>query len=165
MKFSLKPYISLFIVLTFCVLGFSGCKKEGEMLSLENDGNFKYGIYEDRVEIVGYLGSGGNVVLPTVYDEQTITVVSDRAFFGNTNITSISIPEGYTKLGSEAFSNCIRLNAIQFPLSLSEIGKDAFSFCTALESVILPENLKSIPDNMFYRCRESAIWRFSVARF
>ena len=119
MKFSLKPYISLVIVLLLCVLGFSGCKKEGEMLRQENDGNFKYGIYEDRVEIIGYVGQGGNVSLPTTFDEQSVTVVSDRAFMGNTNITSLSIPEGYVKLGNEAFSNCIRLGEVQFPVSLT----------------------------------------------
>lgn len=57
------------------------------------------------------------------------------AFAGNTNITSVSFPEGMTSVGDEAFSGCSNLTSITANGGLGNVGFNAFEGCTKVNSV------------------------------
>lgn len=50
-----------------------------------------------------------------------MTVIGDNAFTNNTDITSVTIPEGVTKIGYRAFYGCTNLTDITIPNSVTEI--------------------------------------------
>lgn len=63
----------------------------------------------------------------------------------NTNVTSITVPDGITEIGAKAFQALKSLRSITLPDSLTTIGYGAFAGCTSLESITIPENVKELP--------------------
>ncbi len=58
--------------------------------------------------------------------------ISNGAFNGLLNLTSISIPDSVSSIGDYAFYGCKRLTNISIPNSVSSIGDEAFYDCTGL---------------------------------
>ncbi|MBO7300910.1 MAG: leucine-rich repeat domain-containing protein [Tidjanibacter sp.] len=67
--------------------------------------------------------------------DKNITTVGDNAFYYNTNVTSIILPEGVTSIGKYAFYFCTKLTSVTIPKSVTSIGAYAFYCCYALSSV------------------------------
>lgn len=57
-----------------------------------------------------YTGPGGDVVIP-----DGVTEIIRYAFFGCTNLTSVTIPSSVTVIGDSAFSNCTNLKTAMVP--------------------------------------------------
>lgn len=83
-------------------------------------------------------------------------VIPKQAFYNNTNLESIVIPNSVTEIGDEAFSGCTALKQITLPPALTKIGKKAFSGCKRLTAVSLPGSITSIGDNAFMNCENLA---------
>ncbi len=81
-----------------------------------------------------------------------VTHIGDRAFSGCESLTSVSIPDGVTHIGDEAFWNCNKLTSVTLPNSVSSIGDGAFAYCAGLTSVTLPNSLTSIGEDTFLFC-------------
>lgn len=59
----------------------------------------------------------------------------DQVFYGATGLTSITLPEGVTALGDSMFSGCISLSSITIPKSVKTIGYQTFRDCSLLKDV------------------------------
>ncbi len=70
------------------------------------------------------------------------TCIAGGAFYGQTNLVSIEIPETVTSVGSLAFRGT-GLKTITFPSSLTYLGVGALLKCTSLTSVEVPFFTKS----------------------
>lgn len=70
----------------------------------------------------------------------TVTEISNNAFYGCSKMTSIVIPESITKIGSSAFYSCTSLKEINIPQSVKTIGNDAFVYCNNLTSININKN-------------------------
>ena len=71
----------------------------------------------------------GTITLP-----ETLTYIDTNAF-GNSNITSIEIPQDVTTINDNAFFGCSNLTAITLPENIATIGDKAFSNCTDLSYI------------------------------
>ena len=80
------------------------------------------------------------------------TSISDRAFEGCTDLTSVSIDNSVTSIGGFAFSSCEGLTSVTIPNSVTEIGEDAFVSCSGLTSIIIPDSVNSIGGGAFQEC-------------
>jgi YD repeat-containing protein len=80
--------------------------------------------------LVGYNGSGGDVVIP---DNLGITAIGN-AFQGKNNITSVVVPDGVDNIRANAFDGSF-LETISIPASVTSIGDGAFYKCSRLTSV------------------------------
>lgn len=79
-----------------------------------------------------------NTVIP-----KDVTCISDRAFFGCSDLSKITIPDGVTKIRFEAFRECSSLKKINIPSSVTEIGPSVFYDCDGLmEITVAPQNSK-----------------------
>ncbi len=58
--------------------------------------------------------------------------ISNDAFGGCSNLTSLTIPDSVTSIGQSAFSDCSSLTSITIPQSVTNIGWKAFKGCTSL---------------------------------
>ena len=64
--------------------------------------------------------NGGSVRLP-------VTVIDDEAFFGNSGITKVVIPDSVERIGYMAFASCKSLAEIVLPEGITDIGAEFLS--------------------------------------
>lgn len=63
------------------------------------------------------------------------------------------IPSSVTSIGSYAFYGCSDLTSVTIPSSVTGIGSNAFGDCYGLTSVTIPSSVTSIGQSAFYNCR------------
>lgn len=103
-----------------------------------------------------------------------VTAVGGNAFFGNTLLESVTLPESLESIGEYAFNGCAALTELRIPAGVRRIEKYAFAECLGLRSLAfetaaapaarrpsagllssgIPESATSIGDFAFYRCVE-----------
>ena len=76
-----------------------------------------------------------NTIIPN-----SVTSIADAAFWGCTELTSITIPSSVTSIDVCAFRRCEELASITIPYSVTSIGKDAFVLCNGLTSMAVEDN-------------------------
>ena len=95
--------------------------------------------------LVEYLGSDSEVVVPSVdRDGNPVTAIDNKAFWGNTDITSVVISEGIETMGAQVFEECTNLSEVSLPYSLKEAAHSVFRK-TALMSIVVPAQLATVP--------------------
>ena len=130
------------MMFTFCSCRRSSDNDEGEFDygTLSDGSDAKYdkelnGIYyaynkSDEAVVVGSKSSASTLIIPDSVDGHPVTEIASRAFFYNTNLTTVSLPESVKIIGSEAFSECENLTSITISANVTSIGGKAF-FSTA----------------------------------
>ena len=90
------------------------------------------------------------ISIPKEIDGYTVTAIAPYAFYNNSGIITVLIPEGVTSIGDKAFYNCSSLTSITIPDSVITIGEEAFSGClNIVETTISIFAVKHIPkDNL-----------------
>ena len=74
------------------------------------------------------------------------------AFYGCSNIETITLPASLNSIGDRAFYNCTGLTTCNIPTSVIVVGNSAFYNCSLLSSAINLPNLTTLSDNAFYGC-------------
>lgn len=95
---------------------------------------------------------GESLVIPQKIDGCTVISIGDKAFFGCTELASVTFPETLKTIGANAFTGCFSLESVELPDSVTEIGKGCFMSCTELESADFGEGISVVPENCFYAC-------------
>jgi hypothetical protein len=161
---------------------------------------FNYTTNAGTIIITGFSEAGSTVILPStingipvtrIGDEAffqssvanvlipgTVTSIGDLAFYGSTNLTSLTIPGSVTNIGQFAFYGCTSLGSLtitgdttigygpgQIPPYLANpattdastsIADAAFYGCTSLTNLTLTEGVVSLGDLSFYGCTSLA---------
>lgn len=100
--------------------------------------------------------------LTTISLPNSITSVSDYAFYNCTGLAIKSLPNWITHIGDHAFYNCNAINSVQnneFVLSsnLISIGDSAFSNCYGLKWFTIPTSVTSIGEGAFMTTGASSV--------
>lgn len=87
--------------------------------------------YDDwGVFIEGCSQTAGNLVIPSkVFDGETeyeVTAIQGQAFFGLSDLTSVTVPESVTTIEDSAFEECSGLTSIIIPDNVTSIGDKTF---------------------------------------
>lgn len=77
----------------------------------------------------------------TVTDAATI---SDQAFYGCRQLTSITLSNTVTSIGGSAFAHCAGLRSFTIPESVTSIGNAAFWNCAGFSSITIPASVRTI---------------------
>ncbi|MDE6300422.1 MAG: leucine-rich repeat protein [Muribaculaceae bacterium] len=128
-------------------------------------------------------GYTGSVAIPAkiMYQgkEFSVNEIEEKAFYGASELTSISLPDGIKMVPQYAFQDCTSLETVKIPVTVTELGANAFAYCESLKEMVLPEglvtignrcfqnsgltsinipnSLTSLPDYCFYGCALSSI--------
>ena len=128
--------------------------------------------------LMGYYGEATDIDLPDSFSAYDGTIVNSYeiykyAFYGNTSLTSVVIPDSVTSIGLDAFSGCTNLikkengvsyvdkwaidcdnsvGAVTLRNGTVGIGDYAFSGCTRLTSVTIGNSVTSIGRYAFSHC-------------
>lgn len=90
--------------------------------------------------------------------------VSDNAFYNNSTLTDVILPNSVTIIGSNAFKDCTKITTVVLPEELTTLSSGAFSGCSSLQYFNkrvgdayispneLPSTLETIYVNTFYGC-------------
>lgn len=101
-----KVLFILFAIVILNILSKSNC------VFSANYQNYEYRINNDNstVTITGYLGSSKEITIPSSIPvgvkEYNVISVSENAFYGNTKLTKVIIPDTIISIGNDAFANC-----------------------------------------------------------
>ena len=77
-----------------------------------------------------------------------VIAISENAFEGMENLTTLSLPANLERIGARAFKDCTKLNAITFN-GQKQMGDEAFRNCTSLVNISLPNTLETIGNHAF----------------
>lgn len=115
------------------------------------------------VIVTHYNGTAADVTIPSRYKGKPVTVIDPVAFYNNSAVTSVTIPDSVTAIPDYAFGFCSQLTNISIPNSVTFIGFSAFNSCTSLKSITLPSSLSTIQSYAFYNCGNLKTIRIPVS--
>ena len=110
-----------------------------------------------------YKGTAADVTIPSRYKGKPVTMIDPVAFYNNSAVTSVTIPDSVTAIPDYAFGFCSQLTNISIPNSVTFIGFSAFNSCTSLKSITLPSSLSTIQSYAFYNCGNLKTIRIPVS--
>lgn len=88
----------------------------------------------------------GDVTVP-----DGVVTLSKIPFYGNLNITSVSLPSSLTSISDNCFEDCTSLRSVNIPSGVTVIPTRCFSNCTKLTTVP-PDNINEYGSYAFYKC-------------
>ena len=111
--------------------------------SFEVNGIYYSVIGNNEVAVVSKIYNGstysGNVVIPehVEYNEKSysVTAIGNEAFYGASNLISLTIPNSVISIGHSAFSWCENLTSVTIGSGVKSIDSSAFDGCNRLSFV------------------------------
>ncbi len=92
-------------------------------------------------------------ITTVVFEEGSVCEsIGNFAFYGCSNLTSVTIGNGVTSIGEYAFAYCSSLTSIVIPDRVTFIGNSAFYNCSGLTRVTIGSGVTSIGSYAFNGC-------------
>lgn len=121
----------------------------------------KMQIIDSKAVVLANNNVKGDLHIPEVVSYRLrkfpVTRIEARAFFHNSEITRLTLPENLEHLGAFSFSSCPALSdTLVLPKNLKEIGNDAFCgtniSCLVIKSEKLEPIDSTLENNFFFNC-------------
>ena len=107
-------------------------------LLYETDNSFEH------FYLSGHKGTNGDASVPGLYSGRDVVAILPSAFYGNTTLVSLKLPDTITYIGESAFRNCINLRKVNIPAGVSLLEFGVFSGCESLTELLeIPFNEKN----------------------
>ncbi len=97
-----------------------------------------------------YVGDVGIITF-----EKPLTFIGNMAFYQQSKLQSIVIPNTVSTIGKKSFESCTGLLSVKLPQSLTSIGDYAFAYCKTITSLVIPDNVQKIGDMSFSSCSKA----------
>ena len=126
--------------------------------------DFTYITNNGAITITQYTGPGGAVTIPDSINGLPVTSIGNFAFYTQSALTSISIPDNVTSIGYEAFLGCFGLSAIAVDAANPTYGSlDGVLFDKSQTTLIrcpggkagsytIPDTVSTIAEQAFALC-------------
>jgi hypothetical protein len=94
---------------------------------------------DGSLNLSGYTGSAGAVVIPNTTNGLPVTSIGDAAFFYSASLTNVTIGTNVVNIGGQAFSYS-SLAVVTLPDSVTNLAFDAFFDCNRLTAINVDSN-------------------------
>ena len=140
---------------------------EGTLTELSDEttekvGSYAFYKYTDLQEVtlpnvttIGEYVFSGCVKLETVNFGDKLVELGNNAFYQDTLLSNVVLPEGLNSIGGSCFHNCWSLTNISLPDSITTIGGYAFVGATQISVPKLPANLITVGEVAFYNLQKA----------
>ena len=109
----------------------------------------------EQITEIGDYAFYGNPTLKTVNFHAGITRIGMGAFY-ETLLTRVNIPNPDCEIGNSCFSNS-QVSSITLPQGMKKLGRHVFFYCTNLTSLTLPEGMEEIGMMCFGSCSLTSV--------
>jgi len=113
---------------------------------------FVFYTYDGVNYLLDYVGSETDIVFPNDYNGEAYEIYK-YAFFKDTKITSIKVPDTVTAIPRDAFAFCTNLKRADLGNGVADVNNNAFAQCHSLTEVKLGTSLERIWSYAFYYCK------------
>ncbi len=113
---------------------------------------------DETIEIAGYNGYEAQLDIPEEIDGRKVIEIGYSAFYGCTNLASVTIPEGVTGIGVSAFYDCPNLKSVTIPKSVTLINGNAFGYYYDAEA----KNIKKLDGFKITGYKNSAAYKYAM---
>ncbi len=97
-----------------------------------------------------YVGDVGIITF-----EKPVTFIGNMAFYQQSKLQSIVIPNTVSTIGKKSFESCKGLLSVKLPHSLTSIDAYAFQSCSSMKALMFPDNVLEIGENAFVLCENA----------
>lgn len=132
----------IFLLICILIIPCSACGREDKFVFDIIEGKKEYRIV--GIETI----NNEDITIPAEYQGIPVTEIGERAFAGESKITSVYIPDSITKIGVYAFDDCRNLESLRLPENL-EIIPSHMTRNTKITNIIIPEGVKRIENRAF----------------
>lgn len=105
----------------------------------------------DTPEVTNYAFAGLTNVTSVCLGED-IASIGNYSFSGCTSLESFTAGDAVTKIGDHAFDGCTSLSIVSLPDGLTTLGVYAFNGCKVLSEINIPAGIGAIPNYAFSGC-------------
>ena len=132
-------------------MAFSGCVKLKNIYVNSASKNYSAldGLLYDKDKTQLLCCPNGKTVLPSL--PLSVTRIGCGAFYGNTSLQTVQLPEGVTEIDDYAFAHSA-VKDITIGENVKRIGDMAFSFCKELTDVTLSKGVETLGERAFSNC-------------
>jgi len=117
---------------------------------IDETGWWRYVLVDGSATILGcVMEPRGELTIPGELDGYAVTGIGHWAFFGCSELTSVTIPDSVISIGHEAFAWCWGLIDVNIPNGVTSIGILAFRECKSLTSITIPASVTDMEHNPF----------------
>jgi len=134
--------------------------------------SFRYMTVDGKVYVTGHVPGNPEVSIPKTIDETEVRCVMPWAFYGNEEITSVSISsvsveertfmycsnlstltlsDDVRYIDNEAFRKCGSLGNVSLK-NVEYIGFETFRDCSSFTSITIPDSVTTLGEGSFYIC-------------
>ena len=103
-------------------------------------------------KITKYTGNDSIVVIPETIDDYIVQVIGTEAFFDNTSMECVVIPDTVTELGKQAFSFCHALETVDMGHGVTTLGNWVFYASNSLRRIDFPESVTTMGRGVLQNC-------------
>ncbi|MBE6664619.1 MAG: leucine-rich repeat domain-containing protein [Ruminococcaceae bacterium] len=117
---------------------------------------FEYFEENDSITITNYLGSSGELILPSHINRIPVRYIGEYAFEGCKGIRSLTVPPSIYSINEGAFSECSGLTTLILNEGLQTIGGKAFYGC-GITDLIIPDSVTMVEESWggaFEECKK-----------
>lgn len=111
------------------------------------------------IEITGIANynTTGNYEIPSQIDGKTVVGIGYRAFYYETSLKSVTLPDTLKYIDEQAFAYCSSLIEIIIPASVTEIRNNAFLPCDKLADIYIASTNISIANYAFSSSNQRSV--------
>ena len=122
----------------------------------ESTQGLEYRLNEDgqSYTVVSMGSAKTNDIVIGTHNGLPVTCVAENAFYGKTDLKSITLGNCVTHIEDNAFGWCLNLTSVTLSDNLVIIGEGAFGRCAELPSITLPDTLTSVHPYAFRYCNK-----------
>lgn len=134
--------IIIFIFMCLTIIPCISCQKENVFIYDIIDGKKEYRI----VGIEELINE--EVTIPSEYKGLPVTEIGERAFAGESRITSVYIPDSVIIIGAYAFDDCRNLESLRLSANIKTIPSH-MTRNTKITNIVIPDGVKRIESRAF----------------